>query len=131
MIWRILLSAAIAWLIAQFLKFIIDGIKTGKFNLKMLVYPGKMPSGHTATVVAMTMAILFVEGFSSLFAVALIFSIIIMYDTVTVRRQVGIITKTLNSSVKKKIRYFEGHTPSQVLAGAGIGIITAVLIAFI
>ncbi len=125
---KIILAAAIAWLFAQFLKFIIDGLRNRRFNSKMLVYPGKMPSGHTATVIAMTSMIFLIKGFSSLFAVALIFSIIIMYDAVTVRRQVGLINNALNRKLKSKLRYFEGHTMPQVAVGGLIGIIIAILV---
>jgi hypothetical protein len=128
---KIFLAGAISWVIAQLLKFVIDGIRTKKFHPKLLLLPGKMPSSHTATIVSVTAMIYLLEGISDLFMLALFVSFIIMYDCVTSRRQVGIITQTLNATLKKKIRYFEGHTPLQVLAGAVIGICVALVISWI
>jgi hypothetical protein len=128
---KIFLAGAISWVVAQLLKFIIDGIKTGNFHPKMIFLPGKMPSSHTATIVAVASMIYLLEGASSLFMLALFVAFIIMYDCVTSRRQIGIITQALNASLKKRIRYFEGHTPLQVLIGAVIGICVALVIQWI
>ncbi len=133
MLWNILLNkiflaGIIAWFIAQLLKFIIDGIRTKNFHLKMILLPGKMPSSHTATIVAVAASIYLLEGVSNLFMLALFVAIIVMYDSMTSRRQIGIITTALNEKLKKKLRYFEGHTPLQVLAGIAIGIGVALLI---
>jgi len=125
---KIFLAGIIAWFIAQLLKFIIDGIRTGNFHPKMILLPGKMPSSHTATIVAVASMIYLFEGVSNLFMLAFFVAVIVMYDSVTSRRQVGIITAALNETLKKKLRYFEGHTPLQVGAGIVIGIGVAWLI---
>jgi len=128
---EILFAGAIAWFAAQFLKFIIEGIRTKRFNIKMLVYPGKMPSAHTATIVSVTTMILLLEGFSNLFFLALFVSFIVMYDSVTSRQQVGLITRKINETAKKKLRYFEGHTVPQMIAGAAVGIAIACMVKWI
>jgi len=128
MAWKILIAGAAAWFAAQFLKFLIDGLRARRFSPKMLVLPGKMPSAHTATIVAVTTMIYLIEGFSNLFALALFVSFIIIYDAVTSRRQVGIITKALNAAFRKKIRYFEGHTVIQAAVGIILGIAVACIV---
>ena len=51
---------------------------------------GGMPSSHTAATIALTTMVGFLDGFgSTLFAVCLIFSIVVMYDAAGVRRQAG------------------------------------------
>ena len=128
---KIFLAGIIAWCLAQFLKFVIEGVKTGKFNAKMLVFPGKMPSAHTSTIVAVTASVYLLEGFSNLFMLSLFVAFVVMYDTVTSRKQVGIITQALNATLRKKIRYFEGHTVPQMVVGAIIGIAIACLVKWI
>ena len=62
-----------------------------------------------------------------------------MYDAMGVRRETGIQAKVLNEmmemflkmgkemSVEDKLKEFVGHTPLQVLMGAILGILVAVL----
>ena len=70
---------------------------------------------------------------SPLFAVALIFSFIVMYDAAGVRRAAGKQAKLLNKivetpgltgiEVQEKLVEVLGHSPTQVFVGAIIGII--------
>jgi len=136
MLWQILenkifLAGVIAWFFAQLLKFIIEGIKTGKVSAKTLVLPGGMPSSHTAAFIAIASMIYFIEGVSNLFILSLAVAVVVMYDSVTLRRQVGKITKSLNSKLKAKISDFSGHTGLQVLVGFLIGIAIACLVKWI
>ena len=78
------------WLGIQLFKFIYDLIKTKKFNFKRLMQAGGMPSSHSGVVISLTTMIGKNVGINSpLFAVALIFSFIVMYDAAGVRRAAG------------------------------------------
>ena len=73
------------------------------------------------------------------FAIAAVFAIVVMYDAMGVRRETGIQAKVLNEmmemflkmgkemSVEDKLKEFVGHTPLQVLIGALLGILVAVI----
>ncbi|CAI0627240.1 unnamed protein product [Linum tenue] len=86
-----------------------------------------MPSSHSATVSALTVAIGFQEGFGgSVFAAALILSCIVMYDATGVRLHAGRQAEVLNQIVyelpaehplaeSRPLRELLGHTPAQVI----------------
>ncbi len=129
----IILSALIAWAIAQILKVIIVKIKTKSWDLKRLIGAGGMPSSHTSFVVAMAVSVLKSCGYNSPeFAISLVLALIVMYDASGVRRAVGENAKVLNQIIdllgegesmaaQKKLKELLGHTPIEVLAGAVLG----------
>ena len=96
-----------------------------------------MPSSHSAMVTALATAAGLMYGWSSsLFTITAIFSIIVMYDAMGVRRAAGIHAKILNQIMEEMgrqdgkqnvsaLRELIGHTPSEVAAGAILGIIMA------
>ena len=77
---------------------------------------------------------------SPLFAITSIVAIIVMHDAMGVRRETGIQAKVINEmlevftnmgkkmSPEEKLKEFVGHTPLQVLAGAILGILIAVMV---
>ena len=138
---RILISAVSSWIIAQFLKTIIHFYFTKSFVAERLVGSGGMPSCHSATVCGLSTAAGMQFGLGSFeFAMATIFAIVVMYDAIGVRRETGIQAKIINEmmeilesmnkelSVEDKLKELVGHTPIQVLVGAFLGIINAVII---
>ncbi|WMC94491.1 divergent PAP2 family protein [Kineothrix sp. MB12-C1] len=137
---RIFMASVTGWLVAQVLKTLIYMWFNRKFVAERLVGSGGMPSSHSSTVCALVTATGFEYGGGSFpFAIAAIFAIIVMYDAMGVRRETGIQAKVLNEmmelfmhmgkemSVEEKLKEFVGHTPLQVLMGALLGIIIAVL----
>ena len=70
----------ISVLLTQIIKFIIESIKHKKFDIVRLISgSGGMPSSHNAFVFSLTTLIGINEGIDSvLFAISLIFSLIIM-----------------------------------------------------
>lgn len=137
----VFVSAALGWLIAQVAKTMIHMFFTRKFVAERLVGSGGMPSSHSATVCALaTAAGMEFGGGSFEFAVSAIFAIVVMYDAMGVRRETGIQARVLNEmlevftnmgkkmSVEDKLKEFVGHTPLQVLVGAILGIVIAVVI---
>lgn len=138
---RIFVSAACGWIVAQLLKTLIHMWFNRKFVAERLVGSGGMPSSHSATVCALAAAACIEYGVGSFqFAVSAIFAIVVMYDAMGVRRETGIQAKVLNEmmemfthmgkemTVEEKLKEFVGHTPLQVLIGALLGILIAVLI---
>ena len=136
----VLVSAVLGWFVAQVLKTLIHLFFTKKFVPERLVGSGGMPSSHSATVCALATAILIQEGPDSLFfAIALILAIIVMHDAMGVRRETGIQARILNEMMQlfedmgsdmpaqEKLKEFVGHTPLQVLIGAILGILIALV----
>ncbi len=136
---KILITAAIAWAIAQLIKIVLTLITDHKFDFTRITGTGGMPSSHSAFSVSLAVAIGFEEGFASpIFALAAAFSIVVMYDATGIRRSAGQQAAILNKIVDKigheditetgkRLKELLGHTPVQVFAGAALGIAIAVL----
>lgn len=139
---KLFFTAAAGWLAAQILKTIIHTILLKEFSAERLVGSGGMPSSHSATVCALAAGACYEYGAAGFpFTISLLFAIVVMYDAMGVRRETGIQAKLLNDilrtfedmgrseiSAHDKLKEFVGHTPLQVLMGALLGILTAVLI---
>lgn len=136
---KVLLVAAISWLVAGVLKVIIEIIILKKFDPKRIFGAGGMPSSHTATVVALVIATGYYVGVSSAsFAITSILAIIVVHDAMGVRRETGIQAKVLNKMVfdsdvfddlnlERRLKEYIGHSPSQVLIGGIVGLIVSIL----
>lgn len=139
----VLIVPACAWIIAQILKSIISAIVNKKFSFDRLVGDGGMPSGHSATVTSLAIMCGFVNGFdSAVFGLAMIFAIVVMHDALGVRRETGKqavsiikMAKMLNDYFSEQNEYIKtdklkvlvGHTPWQVVCGAALGTVIAIL----
>lgn len=128
----------ILWFGIQLFKLIWDLATTKKFNFKRLMGAGGMPSSHSAVVTTLATLLGKYEGYdTTIFAMSVVFALIVMYDAAGVRRAAGEQAHLLNrivetpelSSVDVQERLVEvlGHTPLQVLVGATIGIIVGLL----
>lgn len=139
---EIFISAALGWLIAQLLKTIIHTALTKSFVAERMVGSGGMPSSHSSTVCALATSTYIRYGSSGFeFAIAAFFAIVVMYDAIGVRRETGIQARVLNEmmelfsrmgkgvSMEDRLKEFIGHTPLQVLAGAILGILIALIVA--
>jgi len=131
--------AFLAWLVAQFLKFIFHYINTREIDFYVFVSTGGMPSSHSAAVSALAMSVGLVVGFGSpVFAVALLFAVVVMFDAQSVRRAAGMQARLLNQIVdelvkehhlpEEKLVELLGHTPYEVLFGMVLGILMTLLI---
>ncbi|MFA6074573.1 MAG: divergent PAP2 family protein [Negativicutes bacterium] len=138
----VLWCAIISWAIAQLLKVFFDYARNGCFDATRLVGTGGMPSSHTALVVALTAAVGIKCGFASPdFAVAAILSAVVMYDATGIRRAAGRQATALNKIIKemteghpvKEVHLKEllGHTPVEVIAGAVLGVVVALVLQYI
>ncbi len=133
-----LLPPFLAWAIAQVTKVVYTSIRQGRLNLRVLAETGGMPSSHAAIVMGLTTAVGRVDGVrSGTFAIALIFSFVVMYDAQGVRRAVGRQAAVLNRLVEDlvhmrgiqedRMRELLGHTPVEVLVGGAMGVTAGLL----
>ena len=126
------------WFAIQTFKVIYDLVTTKKFNFKRIMGAGGMPSSHSAIVTGLATLIGKYEGVDTpIFALALIVAFVVMYDACGVRRAAGKQAALLNkivetpglSGVQVSERLVEvlGHTPTQVVVGALIGVIVGLI----
>lgn len=136
--YRFLIIPTVVWFSVQVFKLVSDAVINRKINFKRFVETGGMPSSHSAVVTSLMTAVGLSEGFDSpIFAVAFVFSFIVMYDAAGVRlaagKQARILNQIINSNQVKvdtneKLKELLGHTPIQVFVGAIYGIIVGYLI---
>ncbi|MBR2744636.1 MAG: divergent PAP2 family protein [Clostridia bacterium] len=132
--YRYIIVPYIVWFFIQAFKVVWDLVTTKKFNFKRILGAGGMPSSHSAIVT--TLATMIGKDYgtdSAIFALAVIFASVVMYDAAGVRRAAGKQAKLLNKivetpgltgvQVSEKLVEVLGHTPMQVIVGAIIGVI--------
>ncbi|KAK9104196.1 hypothetical protein Scep_021040 [Stephania cephalantha] len=134
-----LISAFLAFVIAQGIKFFTAWYRERRWDVKLLVGSGGMPSSHASTVTALAFAIGFRDGFGgSLFAIAMVLACVVMYDASGVRLHAGRQAEVLNQIVFelptehplseiRPLRELLGHTPTQVIVGALLGLFIAII----
>ena len=136
---KFLLAPLVAWTIAQAAKLLLTSFRERRLNLRVLAETGGMPSSHSAIVMGLTTAIGKHAGIASpAFAIALIFSFVVMYDAAGLRRAAGRQAAILNRLVEdlvhmrgvqeQKLRELLGHTPVEVLAGAVLGVAAGLIL---
>ena len=129
--------AITAWFIAQLLKVILTWVSSKKMDMSRFIGSGGMPSSHSSLVMAVTTAIGLGQGFDSyMFGLALTVALVVMYDAAGVRRAAGDQARIPNRVVgfifheeefnHKQLKELLGHKPIEVLAGAILGVATAV-----
>lgn len=134
-----LVAAGLAWVVAQILKHAARLVGRNRRifqdHSRGLLLSGGMPSAHSATVVALTTVIGLKDGIDGgLFALAFLFSAVVVYDAVMVRYssgQQGDLLNRLLSEKKSKllpIKVAHGHTILEVIAGAVLGLTVAVVV---
>ena len=125
-----------ACLLAQTIKVILGYVRERRFNFRWFVGTGGMPSSHAAGVAALSTGVGRRFGFDSpLFAVALVFTLITLFDAQGVRRSSGRQARVLNRMLEDVSRHrpiqedrlneLLGHTPIEVLAGVALGVATS------
>lgn len=136
---ELLLAAICAWVTTQLVKTILYAIDHRKLDLSRLVGDGGMPSGHSATVSALAISSGLCFGFSSFqFALAAIFAIVVMHDASGVRLESGKQAQVINEMIEylqtwsfkshaERLEELLGHTPTQVIVGALIGGLVALV----
>jgi acid phosphatase family membrane protein YuiD len=134
--YKALIIPAAVWFIAQLLKLIIVLITEKRLDFGQLTTMGGMPSAHSATVCSLATVVGKVGGVNSLlFAISVIFALIVMYDAQGVRQTVGnqsvVLNRILdemfkdNPEFEERLKEFIGHSRLEIVVGAVLGIALA------
>ena len=137
---RVLWVAVLSWFSAQLMKVLFTAVLEKKFDLMRLLFGlGGMPSSHSSTVCGLATAVGIARGFYSVeFAVCTMLAFIVMTDAAGVRRSAGKQAAVLNKIVQdmvaagewpttEKLKELLGHTPFEVVIGALLGILVALV----
>jgi len=139
--YQLLVASISAWAITQITKAFIHYLDTKKFSFERLLGNGGMPSSHASTMLSLVTTCLLKYGAASFeFAMTFIFAIVVINDACGVRLETGKQAKLLNTIIEEGLMNFKnpdhykhlkeliGHTPFQVLIGALMGTIIAIVI---
>ncbi|MDR1603682.1 MAG: divergent PAP2 family protein [Gracilibacteraceae bacterium] len=143
---RIMWVSLLAWLVAQICKLLFHFLVDRRLDFTILKTSGGFPSSHTAIVCALAVEIGKTAGWaSSVFAVAVVLALIVMYDAANVRWATGEHARAINRLLdmllesdastewfgqkipNAKLKEIMGHTPFEVFGGAILGIVIAIL----
>ncbi|HCB99646.1 MAG TPA: acid phosphatase [Ruminococcaceae bacterium] len=142
----VLMAAILSWILAQAIKTVLTLIVKKKFDAERILGSGGMPSSHSAMVCSLMLGMAIKTGVSSpFFAVTFAFAAVVMYDAMGVRRAAGEQARVLNRMLdkwekqdpelspkediaRKELKEYLGHTPLEVLAGAMLGILVALVL---
>lgn len=137
----------IACFLAQFIKFVIFSIRDKTPKWRLLISTGGFPSSHCALVVCLctTLGMFQYHDFESVdwsFAVALVFSFVIIHDSMGVRLEASKHAKILNNLAegmsneekrelgygkKGQLKEMLGHKGIEVLGGIALGFLVGFL----
>lgn len=136
---QVLWCTFVAWIVAQGLKIFLAFRREKRFDSRWLLGTGGMPSAHSAGVTALAAGVGLEMGFHTAgFAIATIFALVTMFDAQGVRRAAGRQAVALNKIIdevysrgqvsEERLKELVGHTPIEVIAGALIGCLLAILV---
>lgn len=139
---KLLISTLVIDILAQLLKPFFNYIKCKKWDFTLVFGNGGFPSSHSAAVTALSTRIAMEYGINSpLFAIAAVFSSIVIFDSTGVRQEVGKHSKTLNDllhnlKMKEQIGFIDleeliGHSFLEVMGGIFLGISVSFLLLLI
>ncbi len=132
----VLLSTLLGWVTAQAIKISMGVFRQKKFDFRWLIRTGGMPSAHAAGVSALATTVGIEYGIESgLFALAVAFAVVTMFDAQGVRRAADRQAAILNRLIfehdikvkEKRLMELLGHTPIEVIAGSIVGILIAII----
>lgn len=130
-----IIAGLAGWIVSQLGKYVVASIKAHHLaSARQLYLSGHMPSAHSATTVAVLVVIGLKDGLDSgLFGLAAVFTAVVLYDAMMVRRssgEQGVALTALIKEQKSKVplpRVAMGHTPLEVAVGSLLGVIVGVL----
>lgn len=124
-----LITAVGVQLACQAFKVVLYSVREKRLALSWFLSAGGMPSAHSAFVTALSVSVGLWSGFSSdVFAVAFVFSVIIIYDSWRLRGAVQhharALKKISDANAKLKLGPLNeniGHSIAEIAAGIGAG----------
>ncbi|MDD5833396.1 MAG: divergent PAP2 family protein [Clostridiales bacterium] len=141
---QILITVIAAWASAQLLKTLITLWIERRFVPERLLGPGGMPSSHSSTVCSLAVSTAIIYSIHSFeFCISLVLAMIVMHDAMNVRLETGKQAKILNEMMKnnplhikgevfeEQLKELVGHTPTQVICGALLGVAVALIVNYI
>jgi acid phosphatase family membrane protein YuiD len=140
----IFLSTVTSLCVAQFLKMVFYLLQTRKqikfcdAFVTMIWHTGGMPSSHSAIVCSLATSTALKEGIASNFFIfSLVFALVVLRDSMGVRRAAGMQAQALNKLGKqlteksdlefKSVKEIQGHSFMEVFVGALLGIFIAII----
>ncbi|MFM7649002.1 MAG: divergent PAP2 family protein [Cyanobium sp.] len=124
--------------VAQLSKLVVELVVEGRWNPRVLLETGGMPSSHSALMTGTAAGLGWQLGFGDpLFALAAALCFVVLYDASGVRRAAGLTAERVNGLVadagglvaghlpERPLKQNLGHTRLQVLVGALIGPLVA------
>jgi len=136
---KIFLSTVSSLCIAQVLKlvfYLLINKKRKKWDaIETVIWrTGGMPSSHSAAVCALATSAGICEGVdSNFFIFCLVFAMVVLRDSLGVRRTAGLQARALNNLGKQSakvtglefhsVKEIHGHTPLEVLVGSCLGVL--------
>lgn len=137
-LWGLLDNGALWWGLAacgsaQLSKLFIELAVHRRWNPRVLVETGGMPSSHSALLTGTAAALGWQQGFDSgLFALAAALCFVVLYDAAGVRRAAGLTAARVNAlpgppgdDPLKPLKENLGHTRLEVLVGSLMGPLVA------
>lgn len=136
-----LFSGLIAWFLAQALKPVFFYISHRDWHWGLWFSPGGMPSSHSSLMVGTTISIGLFYGFDTpAFAIAVVISMIVIYDAAGVRRQAGFHAQRINYLIKEllaghqisdiQLKEVIGHSPMEVVGGVILAFVVSIITYF-
>lgn len=138
--YKYIIIPLIAVAICQALKFLIEAIVYKKVSIiRLLDGAGGIPSSHTTVTSCLTTLIGLNIGLNNpLFALSVIFSLVVMYDAMGIRYETEKQAKIINKITKqikldnltgelKELKEEVGHKPIEVLCGLILGVIVGIV----
>ena len=127
--------------ICQFVKFVVESVAARRIKWGRLFNgTGGMPSSHTAFATSITTLVAWDVGFlTPLFGVCMVFTGIVMYDAMGLRRESGKQAARINQLVDavfetqdglQRLKEELGHRPLEVVVGFIAGVVIATVAYF-
>ena len=134
-----IIAAALGWITAQCAKYLIHSAKRRRLaSFRELYQSGRMPSSHSATTVALLVVVGALNGIdSAIFGVTFLFTCVVLYDAMMVRRssgEQGVALTALIKELKSKValpRVAMGHTPTEVAVGSLLGLVVGLAVVLV
>jgi acid phosphatase family membrane protein YuiD len=124
--------------VAQLSKLLVELVTEGRWNPRVLLETGGMPSSHSALMTGTAAGLGWQLGFGDpLFALAAALCFVVLYDASGVRRAAGLTAERVNGLVadagglvgghlpERPLKQNLGHTRPEVLVGALLGPLVA------
>ena len=130
---NLILVPAVAFVITVFLKWIFIKIKTWKLDIASAIWSWWMPSVHSSVVVSLATAVAIKHWVTSdFFAIAMAFTVIIIYDAINVRFEAWQHATAINTFLwEKKFKESLWHLPSEAFAWSLFWILVAIVLYYI